>query len=203
MKSVIFDGQSINPSKVVCAGRNFTDHIKELNNEISDQAVFFIKPNSSISNEIYSRESELVHYEGEISFLIRNNELSGVGFGIDLTRRELQTKLKSEGLPWERAKSFDNSAVFSAFVPFHGELSALRMELTINDNLVQSGGCDMMLNQPDELLKEAKTFLSFEDGDLLMCGTPKGVGPVNAGDRFNGKIYEKEKLLVEHLWTVK
>ena len=203
MKSVKFDGQFINPSKVICAGRNFTDHIKELNNQISDQTVFFIKPNSSISNEIYSRESELVHYEGEISFLIRNDELTGVGFGIDLTRRELQTKLKSEGLPWERAKSFDNSAVFSEFVPFHAELSDLRMELTINDNLLQSGGCNMMLNQPDELLKEAKTFLSFEDGDLLMCGTPKGVGPVTTGDRFNGKIYEKEKLLVEHLWTVK
>ncbi len=203
MRSVRYDGQSISPSKVVCVGRNFTDHIKELNNRISDQAVFFIKPNSSISNEIYSRKSELVHYEGEISFLIDNGELSGVGFGIDLTRRDLQTKLKSEGLPWERAKSFDNSAVFSQFVPINGVLSDLRMELTINEILVQSGGCDLMLNQPDQLLKEAKTFLTFEDGDLLMCGTPKGVGPVNAGDRFNGKIYAKENLIVECIWTVK
>lgn len=203
MRSVRYDSQSISPSKVVCAGRNFTDHIKELNNKISDQAVFFIKPNSSISNEIYSRKPELVHYEGEISFLINNGELSGVGFGIDLTRRELQTRLKSEGLPWERAKSFDNSAVFSEFVPFNGVLSDLRMELMINEILVQSGGCDLMLNQPNQLLKEAKTFLSFEDGDLLMCGTPKGVGPVNAGDRFNGKIYIKENLIVECDWTVK
>lgn len=203
MRSVKYDGQSISPTKVVCVGRNFTDHIKELNNKISDQAVFFIKPNSSISNEIYSRKSELVHYEGELSFLIKNSELSGVGFGLDLTRRDLQTKLKSEGLPWERAKSFDNSAVFSEFVPFNGVLSDLRMELTINGSLVQSGGCDLMLNQPVQLLKEAKTFLSFEEGDLLMCGTPKGVGPVNAGDKFNGKIFERENLIVEHVWTVK
>lgn len=202
MRSVIYDGQSVSPSKIVCVGRNFTDHIKELNNKISDQAVFFIKPNSSISHEIHTRKSELVHYEGEISFLIDNGELGGVGFGIDLTRRDLQIKLKSEGLPWERAKSFENSAVFSEFVPVSGVLSDLRMELTINEILVQSGGCDTMLNQPDQLLKEAKTFLSFEDGDLLMCGTPKGVGPVNAGDRFNGKIYTKEKLLVECVWTV-
>ena len=129
--------------------------------------------------------------------------MSGVGFGLDLTRRDLQTKLKSEGLPWERAKSFDNSAVFSEFVPFNGVLSDLRMELTINENLVQSGGCDLMLNQPMQLLEEAKTFLSFEEGDLLMCGTPKGVGPVNAGDKFNGKIFERENLIVEHVWTVK
>lgn len=203
MRSVKYDGQSISPTKVVCVGRNFTDHIKELNNKISDQAVFFIKPNSSISNEIYSRKSELVHYEGELSFLIKNSELSGVGFGLDLTRRDLQTKLKSEGLPWERAKSFDNSAVFSEFVPFNGVLSDLRMELTINGSLVQSGGCDLMLNQPMQLLEEAKTFLSFEEGDLLMCGTPKGVGPVNAGDKFNGKIFERENLIVEHVWTVK
>ena len=203
MNSIKFDGKDIYPSKIVCIGRNYVDHIKELHNEVPKQPVIFIKPNSSISNNIYSSKYDVIHYEGEISFLISSNKLKGVGFGLDLTKREVQSNLKSKGLPWERAKSFDGSAVFSDFITFGGNISDLRMELYINSSLVQKGGCDLMLNKPSEILNEATGFLSFEDGDVIMTGTPKGVGPINSGDMFIGKIFEKIKLLVEGYWVVK
>ena len=203
MNSIKFDGKDIYPSKIVCIGRNYVDHIKELHNEVPKQPVIFIKPNSSISNEICSSKDEVIHYEGEISFLISSNKLKGVGFGLDLTKREVQSNLKSKGLPWERAKSFDGSAVFSDFITFGGNISDLRMELYINSSLVQKGGCDLMLNKPSEILNDATGFLSFEDGDVIMTGTPKGVGPINSGDTLIGKIFEKSKLLVEGYWAVK
>ncbi len=203
MNSIIFDGKAMYPSKIVCIGRNYVEHIEELHNEVPEQPVIFIKPNSSISHDICSSKDDLIHYEGEISFLIHSHKLKGVGFGLDLTKREVQSHLKSKGLPWERAKSFDKSAVFSEFVTYGGAMSDLRMELYINDYLVQKGGSNLMLNKPDEILHEALSFLSFDDGDVIMTGTPKGVGHIHSGDKFNGKIFEKSKLLVEGFWVVK
>jgi len=203
MKSVIWDGKAICPSKIVCIGRNYAEHIKEFDNKASLEPVIFIKPNSAISNEVHSSKSELVHYEGEMTFLISSGKLSGVGFGLDLTKRDLQYKFMDKGWPWERAKSFDRSAVFSEFVTFKGDICDLRMEFYINDVLVQFGNHGLMLNKPPQLLNEAKSFLSFEDGDLLMTGTPKGVGSVNSGDKYLGKIFEKEKLVVEGSWVVR
>jgi 2-keto-4-pentenoate hydratase/2-oxohepta-3-ene-1,7-dioic acid hydratase in catechol pathway len=203
MKSIMWDGKAVYPSKIVCIGRNYAEHIKEFDNEPDQDPVIFIKPNSAISNDIYSSSSELIHYEGEITFLIASDELRGVGFGLDLTKRDLQYQLKYKGWPWERAKSFDRSAVFSNFVSFNGDVTGLRMELHINDVLVQFGGHDLMLGKPARMLSEAKSFLSFEDGDLLMTGTPKGVGPVKSGDRYLGKIFDRDKLLVEGSWVVR
>lgn len=203
MKSVSWDGKAVYPSKIVCIGRNYVDHIKELDNEVPQEPVIFIKPNSAISNEIHSDKSEPIHFEGEITFLISSGELKGVGFGLDLTKRDLQSRLKAKGLPWERAKAFDRSAAFSDFVTFNGNVSDLRMELHINGALVQFGGHDLMMNKPGRIFNEAKSFLSFEDGDLLMTGTPKGVGSVNSGDRYLGKIFEKEKLIVQGSWVAK
>lgn len=203
MKSIKFNGKDIYPSKVVCIGRNYVKHIEELNNEIPTQQVIFLKPNSSISNELYFNKNETIHFEGEISFLVWSGKISGVGFGLDLTKREVQSELKAKALPWERAKSFDKSAVFSEFVKFHGDCSGLRMELYINEALIQVGNYDLMMNKPDEILNEAMSFLSFEDGDLLMTGTPKGVGVINIGDRFLGKIFQNDQLLVENNWVVK
>ncbi len=200
MKSIKWNGKALFTSKIICIGRNYVEHIQELNNEVPEEPIIFLKPNSAISSEIPFCNSDVLHYEGEISFLIIDSELRGVGFGIDITKRELQAKLKSKGLPWERAKSFDNSAIFSEFMPFNCDISELRMELFINDNLVQIGRCELMLNQPQQILNEVKTFLSFEDGDLLMCGTPKGSGPINPGDKFIGRIFDKEKLIVEGSW---
>lgn len=203
MKPVTWDGKAVYPSKIVCIGRNYADHIKELNNEVPQEPVIFFKPNSAISNEIHSGKSGAIHFEGEITFLISAGELRGVGFGLDLTRRDIQSRLKSKGLPWERAKAFDRSAVFSDFVTFDGNISDLRMEFYINDVLVQPGCHDLMINKPLQILDEAKSFLTFEDGDLLMTGTPKGVGPINAGDRYLGKIFANKKLIAEGSWVVK
>lgn len=202
MKSIRLDGKDIQPSKIICIGRNYVAHIEELKNEVPTEPVIFMKPNSAISTEIYTT-TDAIHYEGEISFLMLSGKIYAVGFGLDLTKRDIQSVLKTKGLPWERAKAFDNSAVFSEFVAFNGNISELRMELLINDKLVQQGGYELMLNKPNTIISEINKFLSFEDGDLIMTGTPKGVGVINAGDVFVGKIYEKDNLLVENHWLVK
>ncbi len=195
-------GTKFFPSKIVCIGRNYVDHIKELGNEIPKEPVIFIKPNSAISTDIHSGEPDEIHFEGELSILIRAGELAAVGFGLDLTKRELQSSLKAKGLPWERSKAFDGAAVFSDFVTFNGQVNNLRLELYINEQLVQQGGCELMMYKPDEIIAEVKSFLTLEDGDLIMTGTPAGVGPLQAGDRFSGKIFEKDKLIVEASWVV-
>jgi len=202
MKSVYLDGDKIYPSKIVCIGRNYVGHIKELGNETPVEPVIFLKPNSAISDEIHSNKTDLIHYEAEMTFVVKSGELLAVGFGLDLTKREVQSGLRSKGLPWERSKAFDGSAVFSDFVTINGHITDLRLELHINDKLVQQGGYELMMNKPQEVLDETKEFLSYEDGDLIMTGTPKGVGPVCADDRFVGKIFVKERLLLERHWVV-
>ena len=203
MNAIQSDSKAIYPSKVVCIGRNYVAHINELNNDVPDQAVIFLKPNSAISSEIYHNAVDEIHYEGEISFLIESGKISAVGFGLDLTKRDIQTALKAKGLPWERAKAFDNSAVFSEFKSFKGNIDDLRMELYINGELVQQGGCNLMLFKPQSILAEVKSFLTLEDGDVIMSGTPSGVGKVNSGDEFIGKVFEQNELIVEHHWLVK
>lgn len=203
MKSVKLDGNTVFPSKIVCIGRNYVDHIKELGNEIPKEPVIFIKPNSAISNQIHSSEIDEIHFEGEISILVRAGAFWAVGFGLDLTKRSLQSSLKSKGLPWERSKAFDGAAVFSDFVSFSGQVKNLKLELYINEQLAQKGGCELMMYKPDEIISEVQSFLTLEDDDLIMTGTPAGVGPVKAGDRFSGRIYEKDKLIVAASWVVK
>ena len=200
MKTVDFNGREIIPSKIVCIGRNYVEHIKELGNEVPNSMVIFLKPNSSISNKLFACRDE-IHYEAEISFLVEKEKISAVGFGLDLTKRGLQSKLKEKGLPWERAKAFDNSAVFSSFVKFK-DINSLHVRLFINDNLVQFGGVELMMYKPNEILKEIKSFMSFEDGDIIMSGTPKGVGVVKNEDKFLGQIFCEDKLLVEKKWVV-
>ncbi|WP_321470357.1 fumarylacetoacetate hydrolase family protein [Halarcobacter sp.] len=203
MQHITIDNKLIYPSKVVCIGRNYTEHIKELNNETPDEMVFFIKPNSSISDKlIFPKGYNRCHYEAEISFLIEENKISAVGFGLDLTLREIQSKLKKKGLPWERAKAFNNSAVFSKFVPFNKDITKLSIELYINSQLRQKGDYSLMINKPEEIIKEANSFLSFEDGDILMSGTPSGVGAFKIGDVFTGKILYADEVIVEQTFKV-
>ncbi|MCF6261703.1 MAG: fumarylacetoacetate hydrolase family protein [Gammaproteobacteria bacterium] len=203
MNSIKFNSKDIFPSKIVCVGRNYASHIRELNNEVSKEPVIFLKPNSSISTDIYSSIKDVIHFEGEISFLIKSGKLMGVGFGLDLTKREVQSNLRAEGLPWDRSKAFDRSAVFSDFITYTGDIMDLNMELYINNKLAQKADSKSMLNTPNQILKEVKSFLSFEDGDLLMSGTPQGVGPIKTGDKLKGRVFEKEELIIEKLWTVK
>lgn len=203
MNKILIDEKEIYPSKVFCIGRNYTEHIAELNNETPDEMVFFIKPNSAISDTlVYPKGNESCHYEAEISFVLEKNEIIAVGFGLDLTLREVQSKLKGKGLPWERAKSFDKAAVFSEFKSFNGDINKLQIQLFINDELKQDGNVSMMINKPLDIIKEANTFLSFEDGDILMSGTPKGVGKFEIGDKFLGKILYENKVLIEEEFIV-
>lgn len=203
MKTVNFNGREITPSKIVCIGRNYVEHIEELGNEIPSSMVIFIKPNSSISTKLLTCKDEPVHYEGEISFVIFDGKISGVGFGLDLTKRGLQSKLKEKGLPWERAKAFDGASVFSDFVKFSEDENSLHVKLYINDELIQDGSVTHMIYSPQNMLKEIESFLSLEDGDIIMSGTPKGVGLINKGDKFKGQIFKDDKLLIEKKWTSK
>ena len=203
MNRIVLEDSEIFPSKVVCIGRNYMDHIAELNNEVPEDMVFFIKPNSAISNKLdFPKNQNSCHYEAEISFLIEDNKISAVSFGLDLTLREVQSKLKEKGLPWERAKSFDGAAVFSKFVNFDGDISKLGIELYINGELKQKGDYSLMINKPLEIIKEANSFLSFENGDILMSGTPSGVGSFKVGDVFLGKILLDEKIIIEESFKV-
>jgi len=202
MKSVVFDKKEVIPSKVICIGRNYVAHIEELENEVPEEPVIFIKPNSSVSNEILLPRWPC-RYEGEISFMVKDGVIGGICFGLDLTLGEIQNKLKLKGLPWEKAKAFDNSAVFGEFVSFTGDVSKLRLELFINGELKQKGSVELMIYKPEELLGEIKKYFSLEDYDIIMTGTPAGVGPVKSGDRFLGRILEDGNILVEQEWFAK
>ncbi len=201
MKTVTYKNQEIEVSKVVCIGRNYVEHIEELGNEIPSSMVVFNKPNSAISDTLYYF-SEDCRFEGEICFLIRAGKIDAVGFGLDLTHADIQNHLKSKGLPWERAKAFDNSAVLSGFVPLREDMSTLGMKLFINDTLVQFATYDLMMYKPDTMLSEIQSFMTLEDNDVIMSGTPKGVGTYSIGDRFVGQVFSGETLLVEKEWVV-
>ena len=200
MNSVSFNGREIASSKVVCIGRNYVEHIEELGNEIPEQMVVFNKPNSAITDTLRYVEPTC-RFEGEICFLIEKGTIAGVGFGLDLTRAGIQNRLKEKGLPWERAKAFDGSAVLSPFVPFDGPLDALRMTLHVDGKLQQHAGYGLMMYKPDVMLEEIKSFMTLEDGDIIMSGTPKGVSTYERGQTFVGRVYSGNILLVEQGWT--
>ncbi len=185
--------------KIVCVGRNYVEHAYELGNEVPDEAVYFMKPVSSVSDLFIWREG--LHYEGEICFLIEGGRLAKVGFGFDLTLRDVQRRLKEKGLPWERAKSFRGSALFSRFVPIK-EWEGLEVRVYRNEELIQRGDTSLMIFKPSELLEEIDEIFGLSDGDIIMSGTPKGVGAVRLGDRLRGEIWQDDKLLVLKEWEV-
>lgn len=201
MNKVRFAGDEITPSKVVCVGRNYVEHVAELGNTAPTEPVIFIKPNSAVSDRLIANEEEDIHYETEIAFIIEQGGFAGVGLGLDLTKRALQSELKAKGLPWERAKAFNHSAVFTEFVAFDGDFSGLQFELLIDGQKVQSGSPDCMLFKPNEVLAFIQDFLSLESGDIVMTGTPKGVGQVREGAVFSVKLFSATGLLVEKQWT--
>ncbi|RTR28199.1 fumarylacetoacetate hydrolase family protein [Shewanella atlantica] len=200
MNTVAVGNRVVKPSKVVCVGRNYVEHIEELNNEIPDDMVLFVKPNSAIAHELKSFHHEAIHYEAELCFVVEGGTFVAVGVGLDLTKRGLQSKLKGKGLPWERAKSFDGSALMSEFIPIQGISDKLSFELFINDAPIQSGNIGLMMNKPLQILSEIQTFMSMEDGDIVMTGTPKGVGIVNAGDEFKVTLSDNGSSLIKACW---
>ncbi|RSD31148.1 fumarylacetoacetate hydrolase family protein [Vibrio pectenicida] len=201
MGSVKHGSKFVQPTKVLCVGRNYHDHIKELNNAIPDEMVVFNKPPSSIHSQLCSYHGEAIHYEGEICFMVKDGQFCAVGLGLDLTKRQLQSELKSKGLPWERAKAFDGSAVFSRFISIEGILvENLEIELFINCVRVQKGTVAEMIYPPQSILQELTTYTSLVDGDIVMTGTPKGVGEVHQGDIFLGRLSCQSKILLEVEW---
>jgi len=192
LNTVLLNNRPITPSKIVCIGRNYVEHIKELGNELPTEMVVFFKPNSAISTKLSAFHQEPLHYEGELCFLYQQGKFTAIGFGLDLTKRGLQTKLKDKALPWERAKAFNGSALFSEFISIQSNneelMEKFSLELLINDKIVQAGDVTKMMVRPDKILVDLQQFVTLEDGDIVMTGTPKGVGQVNAEDVFVGKV---------------
>jgi 2-keto-4-pentenoate hydratase/2-oxohepta-3-ene-1,7-dioic acid hydratase in catechol pathway len=203
LKSIAVGNRIVTPSKIVCVGRNYVEHIEELGNEIPEDMVIFLKPNSAISEELKSTHQEPLHYEGELCFLFENGRFSAVGFGLDLTKRGLQSKLKAKGLPWERAKAFDGSALFSDFVEIAGVDPTLTVELDINGENIQSGDVGLMMYEPEQILAEILTFMSLDEGDIVMTGTPKGVGVVKTNQVFTGKVIVDGAIITSVEWLAK
>jgi 2-keto-4-pentenoate hydratase/2-oxohepta-3-ene-1,7-dioic acid hydratase in catechol pathway len=201
MNTIKIDDQTITPSKIICIGRNYVDHIQELGNEIPDEMIVFFKPNSAISTQLNSQHlQEPLHYEGELCFIYQQGKFSAVGFGLDLTKRGLQNKLKVKGLPWERAKAFNGSALFSDFVSIKTIDDELSLELQINGTVKQEGDISLMMYKPDIILEELQKFVALEDGDIVMTGTPKGVGEIPTNAKFVGRVLQKGKTLITKSW---
>jgi len=201
MKTIKFKNKTIIPSKIVCVGRNYVEHIKELNNEVPENMVLFNKPNSAISDKFYFI-NEYTRFEGEICFLIQNKKIAGVGFGFDLTKKNIQEYLKQKGLPWERAKAFNNSAIFSEFVELNGDISTIEMKLYMNNTLQQHATYDLMIYKPHQILNEILNFMDLEDGDIIMSGTPKGVSFYKKYDKFKAEVYLENKIIINREWEV-
>jgi len=202
MQTIQYESQTITPSKVICVGRNYVEHIHELNNEIPSSMVLFNKPNSAITNTLYFIQEDC-RFEGEICFLIKDNKIDGIGFGLDLTKAGLQNRMKEKGLPWERAKAFDKSAVFSKFVKCKGNMDTLEMKLFINGVLTQHASYDLMIYKPQNIVSEIASFMTFEDGDVIMSGTPKGVANYARNDLFLAVIYLDGKIILNEEFIVK
>jgi 2-keto-4-pentenoate hydratase/2-oxohepta-3-ene-1,7-dioic acid hydratase in catechol pathway len=204
MNTINLETEQLAPSKIVCVGRNYTAHIAELNNETPAQMVLFNKPNSAIGEQLLAQHNnDVLHYETELCFVVKNNRLAGVGLGLDLTKREVQAKLKNKGLPWERAKAFDGSVLLTPFVELSDEMHHFTFELKINEQLIQQGNSDFMLHKPAQILAEISEFMRLVDGDVIMTGTPAGVGEVTAGNIFSVALYANEQCLLEHQWRAK
>jgi 2-keto-4-pentenoate hydratase/2-oxohepta-3-ene-1,7-dioic acid hydratase in catechol pathway len=196
--------------KIICIGRNYAAHARELGNEVPEEPVLFMKPETSV---VLHRQpffipdfTQDVHYEAEV--VVRINRLGkhieerfahkyydAVTLGIDFTARDLQAKLKAKGLPWERAKAFDGSAVVGTFLPKDkfAELNNLNFELHKNGIVVQKGNTSNMLNSIDQIIAFASQYFTLKIGDLIFTGTPEGVGKVQANDALIGYL-ESQKV---------
>jgi len=195
--------------KIICVGRNYVDHIKELSNDKPTDPVIFIKPDTALledSNFYYPSFSKDVHYELELVFKIgkvgKNIEakfahkyIDSYGLGIDFTARDLQAKLKEKGLPWEKSKAFNGSAFVSKMLPFTPSLieNTVDFNLNLNDHIVQSGNSSLMIWNVFELIEDISKYFTLKTGDYIFTGTPAGVGPVQKGDLLSGYL-TNEKL---------
>jgi len=200
VQSVKWNGDVFTSSKIICVGRNFAAHIAELNNETPASMVLFAKPNSAITDMLNSEHlGEALHYETELCFLVKNKQLAAVGLGLDLTKRELQSILKEKGLPWERAKAFNGSVLFTEFVAVNDSLH-YQFSLKIDGKETQLGDTKLMLFNAEQILAEISEFMDLEDGDIIMTGTPAGVGKVAANSTFAVTLMDGQQELLSHQW---
>ncbi len=201
----LLDDTLFQVGKILCVARNYRSHADELGNEPPSEPVFFLKPSSSIigprENAVIPPYSRLCHHEIELAVLIgkwgRNipeaeamNHVAGYGVAIDLTLRDVQQRLKAQGLPWDQAKGFDTSCPLSDFVPT-GQVPdphALRLTLSVNGETRQDGNTAEMIYKIPALISAASAIFTLEKGDILLTGTPAGVGPVVQGDQICAEI---------------
>lgn len=193
--------------KIICVGRNYVDHIAELANEKPTDPVIFIKPDTALlekdKNFYLPKFSNDVHHEIELVFRIgkvgKNIDskfalkyIDSYGIGIDFTARDLQAKLKEKGLPWEKAKAFDGSALVSNLLPFSEDIlqQPVLFSLKKNNQLVQSGSSDLMIWKIETLIQEISKFFTLKTGDLIFTGTPAGVSAVKENDFLEGFLGE-------------
>ncbi len=195
--------------KIICIGRNYLAHVKELNNNLPEEPVFFMKPESALlprRHPFYIPEfTQDLHYEGELVLRVSKlgkcisenfalNYIDAIGFGIDFTARDLQNKCKKQGLPWEIAKSWDFSAPVGTFFPLsdYPDLSNIHFQLHKNGALVQEGYTGHMIFPIPKLMAYVSRFVTLKQGDYIFTGTPEGVGPVASGDLLEGFIEGKK-----------
>jgi len=195
--------------KLICIGRNYTEHIKELQNEKPTDPVVFLKPDTAIllkKQPFFIPDfSDDVHYEVEV--LVKINRVGKhidkkfahkyydeIGLGIDFTARDLQSALKAKGLPWEKAKSFDGAAVIGKWMDKNevANVDDFEFSLKKNDDIVQNGNTSHMLWKIDELIEYVSKYFTLKIGDIIFTGTPAGVGKVIANDKLKGCIENKE-----------
>ena len=197
--------------KIICIGRNYVAHARELNNEVPDKPVFFMKPDSALVTAnrpfFYPEFSNDVHHELEV--VIRINRLgrsieeryadryySELALGVDFTARDLQAEQKKKGLPWEIAKGFDYSAPVSEFFPVkkYGDIHKLSFRLDLNGKTVQDGNTSLMIFSFEKIIAYVSRFMTLKTGDLIFTGTPAGVGPVAINNRLEAYL-EGDKLM--------
>ena len=191
--------------KIVCVGRNYTEHAKELGNEVPEKPVLFLKPASAViysgDDVVYPSFGNEMHHEVELLLLIgrdvknasleeAENAIAGYGVGLDMTLRDVQSKLKSKGHPWTLAKCFDTSAVISDFVLKEDYKLSLneKIILSVNGVIKQENTLSNMIFDPAELVEFVSSVMTLEKGDLIFTGTPAGVSKVKRGDKIVGKI---------------
>lgn len=195
--------------KIICIGRNYVQHIEELNNERPEEPVIFIKPDTALLGRelpfVIPAFSNDINYELEVVVKIckvgkfiepkfASKYYEQISVGIDFTARDLQSKLKQKGLPWEKSKGFDGSAVVGEFVDKAelGSIDELDFLLTKNGQVVQHGNTREMIWKFDELIAEVSKYFTLKTGDLIFTGTPAGVGTVKNGDVLKGELNQKE-----------
>ncbi|MFN6038970.1 MAG: fumarylacetoacetate hydrolase family protein [Bacteroidota bacterium] len=200
--------------KIICIGRNYAEHAKEMKSEIPSEPVFFMKPDTALlkDNEAfyYPEFTNDLHHEIEIVLKVCKagkhieekfacNYYDQIGLGIDFTARDLQSECKKKGLPWEKAKAFDHSAPIGKFFSKSElkEINNISFTLTVNDEIRQEGNTSDLLFSFDTIISYVSKFVTLKTGDLIFTGTPEGVGPVKRGDRLEGFINGEKVLITE------